>query len=1265
MITDVKPLSFFLITILFAGDVVAQVQTSSAAPAGFRAVSEIIKQWTPDQHLWVRGEIGVSEGQLSDLESWLDQNGPNWTIVLMQNASGQTWRNFRGMTAVEHALGYGLSNQTGFGKLTDQRTGESNGAVFVLFLAERKFSYFASDAFDERGLGESRWIGNLDRRAVSAMRSGGRIVDAVKVTVSSIEASLSKKIQAEEETRRRAAIEKKRLMEESLQLGDRLLVVIREAESRAAQARSENPQLTGDLFTPEAGDWTANARAVADYAASGDYLQARSLYDSTHRKIASFHQGIDDWSSQSGDFDALAQRIKEHPHPAELSVLQGDLSTANEALSAARLNYQKGDSLYARQLEEGLIAVNQADQAYHNWVREQERKQHQALVRLWLIRTAVGLAIILLMVGLLIANRMRRPEKENAEEELKRWRDLLRGKFDQLFNLMDRAALIAGPESKPGFTGETKKISRAAIRGVDELFIMSTATDRVMDLAEGLIEPRSLWGLLVNAFSAKRFNKAVALLGAEPIGFDREQGLEAILSPSAKQSGREVQRSILGRTEDYKPFRMSFEKLTAAYDEKQSGARENIERLEHCIDGLPLLEERVGGCFDLLDRKTDFLLKASREDGWFPVAAIRNKLIPAARENLNEAAEVGRSDPITAMEKAAAIAERQVNEALRMVNKIESVRKIDFPVIAESVDFLEKKKRRTGWVDLKMNSLIGRSEQIAALAVARSVSEDWEELEDDLTRLKGEVVSSAKLVERVGTEILPSIEARADRFAKARKTVSKRLKLDPEKVLIEENLSPGNRIEGARHQLEAAVAALDHGNIGAAQATYLEIESQLTEADEEIRLSQEALEQYPKRREELLGHRQKVLESVPEARILLTELREKYAAAVVLFSARYGEKVSGQQSVSDCIDQAETRLSRSADSLEESSLAYREGRLIACLSLLERSANELGFAEHQVALIEDQHAALKKAEEKDAENLTALLARCGDMKTSVEDRRTCQSTVDEYLHVGKMLARDEFRMKKEKPDPFAVFHSLAGVTLNLNAVESGIEADWKLFQLTMTALEKVGNQAQSCGKVIQKAESDGIVDSEAITRSIQSYEQLLEDRNKMEKQLGVDHGDWSTAFQKVNEIASNVVRIQSVLVRELKAAKEAADQINQTSNQISKLQKWRSRHSVKLDRNAGLGAWEDAGDLLSSGDYLAARKLAIEARAEMKLALTQAKNLERQRSNAAAAAKRRAMRAALRKSSHSGWSSSSWSSGFSSSSFSSGSSSSGFSRSGW
>ena len=111
-------------------------------------------------------------------------------------------------------MGNGLSNRTGFGNLEHAQTGESDGAIFVLFLRERKFSYFGSDAQDRRGLGESAWRGRLDQPAFRAMRGGGRIIDAAKDTIQSINAQLEQAIRSEADSAARAERERERAAQE-------------------------------------------------------------------------------------------------------------------------------------------------------------------------------------------------------------------------------------------------------------------------------------------------------------------------------------------------------------------------------------------------------------------------------------------------------------------------------------------------------------------------------------------------------------------------------------------------------------------------------------------------------------------------------------------------------------------------------------------------------------------------------------------------------------------------------------------------------------------------------------------------------------------------------------------------------------------------------------------------------------------------------------------------------------------------------------------
>ncbi len=83
----------------------------------FLSVRDIVSGWTQDQHLWTSGNVHVTAANLGELEAWLDENGKNWTVVLIESSRNQQYQGRSGMDAVEYALGKGLSNETTFSTL--------------------------------------------------------------------------------------------------------------------------------------------------------------------------------------------------------------------------------------------------------------------------------------------------------------------------------------------------------------------------------------------------------------------------------------------------------------------------------------------------------------------------------------------------------------------------------------------------------------------------------------------------------------------------------------------------------------------------------------------------------------------------------------------------------------------------------------------------------------------------------------------------------------------------------------------------------------------------------------------------------------------------------------------------------------------------------------------------------------------------------------------------------------------------------------------
>lgn len=170
-------------------------------PRRVTKATDIVSLWSPAQHLYVKGDIGVADKQLRELETWLKKR-PHWTVVLLESAQGERFVDAAGtshedIAAVLHALGKGLSNQTSFGSLKHPKTDEPDGTIFLLSVRDRNLSYFASEAQDRRGLGDANWKGQLDAPAIAAMRGGGRILDAVRDTVTSIDEALASSLQKE------------------------------------------------------------------------------------------------------------------------------------------------------------------------------------------------------------------------------------------------------------------------------------------------------------------------------------------------------------------------------------------------------------------------------------------------------------------------------------------------------------------------------------------------------------------------------------------------------------------------------------------------------------------------------------------------------------------------------------------------------------------------------------------------------------------------------------------------------------------------------------------------------------------------------------------------------------------------------------------------------------------------------------------------------------------------------------------------------------
>ncbi|MFN7626249.1 MAG: hypothetical protein ACK5PZ_05415, partial [Pirellula sp.] len=293
------------------------------------SVNDVIDQWSEDKHLYVKGDIGVPAARLDELQQWLSNEGPHWTVVLMEEASGEYYvapdgRSYFGMDAVEFALGKGLTNRTGFGKLENPVTHETDGAMFVLFLKERKFSYFGSEAQDRRGLGRSKWIGELDQPAFRAMRGGGRVVDAVKETVRTINQRLDRIVSSEAESARTQALEKERDLQTAKEGLSHLTELVDQVAEESVTFRAQHPEATGALAKPDLEEWK---KRISDIDAPLNLENAKE----SHQTIKQLGAQIDSY------LNAYAASRGYEANRKELESEFGPLANAPNGVAAGSL----------------------------------------------------------------------------------------------------------------------------------------------------------------------------------------------------------------------------------------------------------------------------------------------------------------------------------------------------------------------------------------------------------------------------------------------------------------------------------------------------------------------------------------------------------------------------------------------------------------------------------------------------------------------------------------------------------------------------------------------------------------------------------------------------------------------------------------------------------------------------------------------------------------------------------------------------------------
>ena len=1262
---------------------------SGSGPLAVERASGLPEVWEAGRHLYIKGDVGVGRGALQKLESWLAKEAPNWTVVILEDSSGETFRaadgrSYSGMEAVEYALGQGLPNKTAFGELRDERTGEKNGASFALFLRERKFSYSGGEVFDRRGLGEDRWVGELDRPAFRAMSNGGRVVDAVTGTVKEIEGRLTRQIALDQRRRKRAALDAERQRAEAAAEVEQAGRDLAALQKRVDAFRAAHDTAIGDLANPQMARWEAQVASAGQLLGAGREVEAAELAARVSDFSRVHSAALQRYPEAVRRFDDLNAAISElNPQAGGWGSLQ--LDEARTALAAAQAAHARGESAYGGSFRAAEAAFASAREEIARARSESQRRaveiagrDAESARRAKSTRkaVAVGCAVaIAALLGLMVLlARRRRPIKEEVEARLANWRLKFREHTDRLFGLLDRANVVVGSEEeldRRGYAGETERISREAIRDVDRLFIMSTAVERVLASAGGLVYPKYAYQRAHNRFGISRYRRASALLEVDPITFRPGDGVAPLVREGEGEDGRP-----LGRPEEQEAFSLTFEQLVEQFAALAAGAKDKLDTIESAWASIDSEQGEVESAIvDAGNALIEVAAQASK-DGLLALLPLGERLLPSAQSDLDEALAMGISDPVGALRGPLPLGRRKSGEAAQLCEMVLSHRAQSFPAMARDAAALRGFGRATEWVGRVVEECSLRADGLAEAAVAASVSEEIVVLDRRLGKVTGDLELARKLDSRAREQVGKGIVAAGDALSAARNELSRGLGIAPGELLREEGLCPDTRLAGAGEQQAAALAALDRGGVVAAEAALGEAELLTADALSLLAVTRRSFEEHGDVRARCAEENGELAGELPGLEQLLAELRQRFAPSALLDGAGTASVERGRD-LGDLLRQADDALGQARTRADSADGCRGRGALIEAASLLLFSG-ELQYGARQLfEEIRDHDERLCLAVEAN-ENLLGQLTREREgLVVICADMRTRRISIDAFGAVERELesAADDFRATQ--PDPFSVRRRFDQVAEGFSKVTSMAANDRELFAEATRSLAEASSHLEVAKRLSHSAASDEIPDSRATLEMQEKVGELLLAERAVERRLRKAHEDWSDVDSEADRISVVAGRTAAELRGELERAQSAVASISAAAGDVRDATGWSGDYGVRVAGAPGSVELHRARDFLLSGRYLETLRLAEDARRQARHAISQARaevaRKRRAAEEAAATARRR--REARRSSSSSMFSSSSSSSGFGSSSGSSSgfggssrssfSSSSGMSRSGW
>ena len=1033
------------------------------------SVQDVVNQFSASRQIYVVGQPQY-QGQTLDYKQFQDvfSKHPNAYIVLIAQSDN--------VKSDDYNLSRGIANSPQFKGVVDKETGQSNGAVFMVYfkVTDQKFIqetgkdraiYMRSEQLlDDAGVGENDFSDRETREPRALMQTYISAVSGGKSVPQAFEQVLNK-IDAGVETHVGSTV---RGAQAVVDQADKQLDTVSD------QAHTfQKKHGTKGLGQPPLDSWKAQLKSARDSLKARDYgaatQTAKSLQASLTEysgRLAQFEQAPQQAQEIRTLITQLEQQVAQLPSNGQADQARQSLQQAKDQMAAFQQRYDANELDFQPQLDGARTA---AQQTQHH---VQASTQSAAALRNLKLygSAAVGVGLI---ATALILNYKARGHRKEAESELDQAIGAMGDKSKELIRVMNESDV----SQIAAFTGTTQKLAQELMADTAEALALMGGGEKVLAEAGELIKGDSFGSRLKNMFVSGNFDKAVELLT------DKEQPMPYELSdakdlPLEKGSRAEGWRDYLMTVVVSKAGQESFLQML---DRLGSLARGNEKTTQ-----VLLKESReVGAYLDGVKASADqtqeaslALQKSGEQDNLFTAPSITKRVIPAVDQLIVKGHEVKGTDPFRAREEFGQVGERMVGDANSIISVGNFGRSHTLPVLAAGDEALKPHEINTDWAHYRKQELSLSLDRSGEKAVEAAVGASVQQLKKDLQALESQVQSVVQLDDQRGTVAQPQISQAEQAVSTAREGLCGALQAagvfkegKPEQVLREPDRDPSAALYESRQNYEAIKPLLDKGNIEEPPAHLQNVATLTQKAHQLVDDSRAAFEAYPATSGERRSRHSAITGTIPaKYQPSLDRIQKGYTdhaqRAIVpeVSSGTSSVKVVGEflDSTFRLLDQSATITDQAQYNYERAYLLTSRDELNQVNQLLVQGQNNLDAITGAEKLL-GQHQATA---EQELSSLTDRISQTAQRSQAVYVRAKAK----------ELLAQVQAELEKSKPvvfqkpaSPYEARDFLARVEQLRTSVENTINFDHAAYDAANAAIAEAKSLIGSADADIEKA----------------------------------------------------------------------------------------------------------------------------------------------------------------------------------------------------